>query len=215
MGRERKENLNERNLGLLTVFFAVALCVGLIIAHGLAPDDFLVDDTTIALVVVALVILLLPQLPTLARYMARLRLPGVEAEFREVADRAAESLDALRVSLKEPSDDGGAKGVSPGRHALSRVLLESDPNFRIAKMAIELERSLLDYARARDVDVERLSLTQIGKLLETRNALTPEQAAVLSDVAQLRNRAVHAARLSPSDALAFETLAAGFLGSLE
>jgi hypothetical protein len=206
--------LSERNLGLLTALFGVALSVGLIIAHGVAPDDFLVDDTTIALVVLALVILLLPQLPALARYIARLRLPGVEAEFREVADRAAESLDALRVSRPEPKEEA-AQGVSPTAGALLRSVVEGDPNFRIVRMAIELERSLKEYARAKDIEVERLSLTQMAKLLETHNALTAEQAAVLNDIAQLRDQAVHAARLSPSDALAFEALADRFLQSLD
>ena len=203
--------MSERNLGLLTALFGVALSVSLIIAHGVAPDDFLVDDTTIALVVLALVILLLPQLPALARYVARLRLPGVEAEFRQVADRAAETLDALRV---DPAEEA-AEEVAAGGRALPRMPLEGDPNFRIARMAIELERSLHDYARSKEIDVGRLSLTQIAKLLETRNTLTAQQAAVLNDIAQLRNQAVHAARLSPSDALAFEALADRLLQSLD
>ncbi len=202
--------MSQRNLGLVTVFFGVALSVGLIVAHGLAQDDFLVDNTTVALVVVALVILLLPQLPTLARYLTRLRLPGVEAEFREVADRVAQTLDALRASRPEAAEGPATPGAQAD-FRLDRGLSDTDPNVRIAGITIELERGLKEYARGKGIDAERLSLTRMAELLQEREVLTSEQAQVLQDIANLRNQAVHGANVTTSDALTFESLVDRFL----
>ena len=194
----------------LAAYLTFSLCVGVIIAHGVVPDDFQADETTVALVVIALIALLLPQLPTLARYMTRLRLPGVEAQFREQADKAAASLDALRVSRGEPGREA-ATGDRATRFALDRALYEGDPNLRVTRLAIELERTLREFARAKEIDVERQSLSQAARLLEKREALSREQGRVLRDIEQLRNQAVHGATLTASDALTFENLVEKFL----
>ena len=189
-------------------FIGAGFCALLVVLHGIFPKDFVVDDTSVALVVVASLLLLLPLLPTLARYLTRLRLPGVDTHFREVTNRAAVRLQSVRAPRETP--DIAA--------SISRVLefteVEPDPNVRIAKTAIQLERELRAHTQRHNIDASRLSLRQMAQTLLEHQVITHEQTATLQDIASLRNAAVHGATLEPTDAVTFEALVERFLESL-
>ncbi len=189
-----------------------ALSLGLIIVHGLAPDDFLVDSVSIGLVVIALIALTLPLIPNLAEHLVSLRLPGVEARFRQTTARAVDRAERLAEVPKVVEMLKVKQWVSQ----VEEVTGESDPNVRIAAAAIELERKLREVLERAGLDAPRrqMHLRGMSEFLWKRNILTDQQMELIRDVAGLRNQAVHGATVTTAEASSFERVVATLLASI-
>ncbi len=92
--------------------FSVAMTIGivaLILAHGIFPDDFVVDATTVALVGVLVIVAGIPFFPRLARHVTELTIMGNTVKFREVMEMAEEQLEVVttQAELSESQDTAG------------------------------------------------------------------------------------------------------------
>ena len=73
--------------------------LALLIVHGTIPEHFTVDNTSVALLVVIFIVLGVPYIPMIRRYISELSLMGTTIKFRQDLE---DSLDALRA-MQEPS----------------------------------------------------------------------------------------------------------------
>jgi hypothetical protein len=192
-------------------FSAVALLasLSLLIVHGLVPEKFQVDETTIALLIIALVALLLPLLPVLARYLREMRVPGVQLSFRDQLEDAARRLSAMPVPAAEaPSAQEAPPEARFEIPSGTAAAAEEDPNLSVTRISMELERFLRDALR--DLDLlpagPALGLRDMTQLLMRDGRINNDEAGLLDEIRQMRNRAVHGEFITPADAALFASL---------
>jgi hypothetical protein len=158
-------------------------------------------------------ILLCPWLAVLKR----IKIGDFEAEIdpAEVKRLTADISKALPELQQEatPSPLGASTSVD----AL-RQLAGSDPVMALAKLRIELERTLrrLHARTSQSVSSSRsVSLTRITRDLTAHGALPQELAASIRDVVAICNRAIHGEEIRPQDALAVAHTGGELLEGLE
>jgi hypothetical protein len=210
----------------LATYAATALVIGLVVVHGLAPDRFTVDGTTVVLVVFACGVLAVPYVPAIARYVQRARFPGGEIEFREQVEDVRERAEVLASQAEAKAKAGHRPSSAPSAArppGIVRIdpvltdLIDKDPNLAVAGLAIELERALRRAVETIDGSTPpsaSQSLVQAVRTLKARNRLDDQQAALLMDIVQMRNLAVHGGPIDRADAYKFFSAVERLNGSL-
>ncbi len=164
--------------GLLT-WLRIAVSTGALLvalAHVAWPD-VVIDATTIALMVIALI-------PWLAHLVKSLELPGGwKVEFRDLQRAASQAESAGLLSSERAEKDFSFQAVA-----------RQDPALALAGLRIEIERRLLRLAQAHAIDLGRAAgIGQLLRALAKADALTTQERVVLSDMTTLLNAAAHGA----------------------
>jgi hypothetical protein len=196
----------------LATYIAAALVIGLVVMHGLAPDRFTVDGTTVTLLVVAFAVIAIPYVPGIGRYVQRAKFPGGEIEFRDQMRDVDERVEALasqaEAAAEAPHSPSSPASASrpPGIVTIAPFLsdlIDKDPNLAVVGLALQLELAL---RRAVEMIYGSIpsgasrSLGQVVRILRVKGRLNEEQAALLMDVIQMRNLAVHGGPIDRTDA---------------
>jgi hypothetical protein len=182
----------------------------LLAVHSLGIRAITIDTTSLFLVGF---ILLCPWLAVLKR----IKIGDFEAEIdpAEVKRLTADVSKALPELQQETTPP--PLGASTSVDAL-RQLAGSDPVMALAKLRIELERTLrrLHAQTSQSVPSSRsVSLTRITRDLAAHGTLPQELAASIRDVVALCNRAIHGEEIRPQDALAVADTGGELLEGLE
>jgi hypothetical protein len=208
----------------MRVFVAAAVMTiaGLIVVHGTIPEHFLVDSTTVALLVLLAAVAALPFLPLVRRYISELTVMGTTIKFREEVERAEELADTVALEAEQKASalqhklEGGdrrraPKAVSPkwprfvhiGQHLYR--LIDEDPKLAVAGLGIEIERVLRGAtSRAGLADETRaLPLPRAINLLREKGLIDRSQQTLLRQLLDLRKLAVHGQQISAEDAYKF------------
>jgi len=200
-----------------------AIIGSLIIVHGTIPERFLVDSTTVALVVLLGVLVGLPFLPAIRRYISELTVMGTTIKFREEMERAEELVESVAEEAEQKAsvaehklqtglDTGKSKGVSVqwpkfvniGEHLYR--LIDEDPKLAVAGLGIEIERVLREAVERLGLTGENrrfLPLLRATNLLRQNGLIDRKQETLLRQLVDLRNLAVHGHRIEPEDAYKF------------
>jgi len=152
------------------------------IAHLVWPT-VRIDAVTLALLVVAL-------LPWLAPLVKSVELPGgLKVELQDL-QRTASRADTAGLLAAEPS---------PAEQAFSfEAVAARDPNLALAGLRIEIERRLSLLAQAHGLDSGRpMGVGQLLRALAGADVLNQEERAVLADMTNMLNSAVHGADVDP------------------
>ncbi|HAL29505.1 MAG TPA: hypothetical protein DCP20_02170 [Coriobacteriia bacterium] len=160
--------------------FAVTIgALAVAVAHLVWPD-VKVDAVTVALLVIAV-------LPWLAPLVKSVELPGglkIELQDLKQVESRANTAGLLAVE---------AAPAEAARFAFEAVAAQ-DPNLALAGLRIEIEKRLQTLARAYQLDTGRpMGVGQLLRTLTRAEVLTGEERAVLADMTNMLNAAVHGA----------------------
>ena len=197
---------------------AAALVVGaLVVVHGTIPEHFLVDSTTVALLVLLGAIVALPFLPVVRRYISELNVMGTSIKFREEVEKVAEEAQAAakareEVAQRRSLDNGGSwlperppwpVFVEIGQHLYD--LIEEDPKLAVAGLGIEVERAVRELVRGVGLDPGRkpIPLGRAVSMLRQSGRIDAEEEGLVSHLLRLRNVAVHGGSIDKEDAYRF------------
>ena len=160
------------------MYLLVILAIGaLIVLHALIPEDFLVDSTSVALLTVLIVVIAIPYLPVITRYVEELTIMGIRFKFREVIQRAEEQLEVVTSEAErkrqseaemteairkmkgrapvereaKPKAATGWPGFVPIDDHLYR-LVDDDPRLAVAGLGIAVEQVLREAPGQRGID---------------------------------------------------------------
>jgi hypothetical protein len=193
----------------------IATIAGLIAIHGLIPDEFVVDSTTVALLVLLVVLIGLPFLPVIRRYISELSVMGTSIKFREYADRADELATDIATEAAEreaPSEHIRKEGRKPATRWPRFVeipdhlyhLVGEDPKLAVAGLGIEIERVVREAVGRLGLGGNRpMPLARAISSLRNAAAIDERQAMLLRDLVGLRNLAVHGHDIDVEDARRF------------
>lgn len=174
----KRKNDNEasslKRLRKIVTLSALGLALGHLIWPGLA-----IDGITLALIVIAI-------LPWLAPLVKSLELPGGwKLEFQELQKAASRAETA---GLLAPQEQAAVE-----KYAF-QSMAERDPNLALAGLRIEIEKRLSSLAEVRGLRSSRsVGIGQLLRVLAKHDVLTSEERAILSDMVNLLNSAVHGA----------------------
>jgi hypothetical protein len=197
---------------------AAAVLVGaLIVVHGTIPEHFLVDSTTVALLVLLGAIVALPFLPVVRRYISELNVMRTSIKFREEVEKVAEEAQAAakareEVAQRRAVDNGGGRlpGKPPwpvfvdiGQHLYD--LIEQDPKLAVAGLGIEVERAIRELVRGVGLDAGRkpIPLGRAVSMLRQSRRIDADEEGLLLHLLRLRNVAVHGGSIGKEDAYRF------------
>jgi len=195
------------------------ILVALIVVHGLFPEEFLVDSTTIGLLVLLAAVLLLPRFAVVRRYISELNLFGSGVKFREEVSEAAEQAEALATKTKQNHPEHRSVGddheseqpppwpvfVDIGQHLYR--LIDEDPRLAIVGLGIEVERAVLELVRGTGL-VQKgryVSLPEAVSLLRGAHRIDAEEEGLLALLMRLRSGALEGVQLDKKDAQSFFT----------
>ena len=178
------------------VGLGVAGVGSLIFVHGIVPEHFLVDSTTVALVILLGLIVGLPFLPTIRRYISELTVMGTTIKFREEIERAEQLAETVaeEAEARPPAgahDEGGGQRADAEKVEVDSPrfvnvpdhlyrLIEEDAKLAVAGLGIELERVLRGAAeRAGVKDSDRMALGRLLPSLTRRELIDRNQQNLL------------------------------------
>jgi len=160
--------------------FAVSIGALVLAIVHLTMPAIKVDAVTVALLVIAV-------LPWLAPLVKSVELPGglkIELQDLKQVESRANTAGLLAVEAS-PAEDA--------RFTFEAVAAQ-DPNLALAGLRIEIEKRLQTLAHAYQLDAGRpMGVGQLLRTLTKAEVLTGEERAVLSDMTNMLNAAVHGA----------------------
>jgi len=194
---------------------AAAVVVALIVVHGTIPEHFLVDSTTIALLVLLVAALALPFFPTIRKYIAELNLFGGGVKFRDEVERAAEKAEsvAAKEAGEHRSPDGGHDEsrerppwpvfVNIGRHLYD--LIEQDPKLAVVGLGIEVERAIKELVKGMGLDPGQrpIPATRAVSMMRRAKRIDAEEEALFLQLLRLTTVALFGALITKEDAYRF------------
>jgi len=174
-------------------WITLLLGVGMLAAHTFSFDRVKVDNTSIVLL---LVILLSPFISAITR----IKYGDFEAEIdpKEV-QKIKNEVSAQNISANEPTQNSG---IEETINSLS-ALVESDPILALAKLRIELEKSLNRLFRLtnkEDKSRRAVSPMQLIHRLSSEEVLPKDIARTTREVMSICNRAIHGEDIRIQDA---------------
>lgn len=185
-GRNRGDNRRPAAVPLwlppLIYVFVGFSAAALLVAHTFSGSEHPTIDTT------SLGLLALLLLVPLAPYITKLRAAGIEAEIGRA------ELRELRLRATDlPSAPEAPDSREPTEELDVIELTARDPQLGLAKLRMDIESEVRRIYGQRVPNPARrgLSLGPMTRELVANDALPPEIAAPLQDVATLANRAIH------------------------
>lgn len=157
---------------ILSVFST--LIVLLIILHMLFPDK-IIDTITIALIIIGIFPWFVPQL-------RMLEFSGVKLEFRDL-QKATEKMEKVGLVAEEEAPVSDPFIISSARG--------EDPALALAWVRIEIEKRLRKIAKVTGIDVERLSISRMMRLLGEREIFTHQEVESIMYLTKVLNKAIH------------------------
>lgn len=167
--------LNRININKFNIIFSLfSIIIGLMIIIHMLHPEMMIDAITIALIIISIFPWFFPHLKTL-------EFSGVKVEFRDLV-KAGEKVEMAGLVAKE-----GKKRDSD----IDPLLNINDPNLALAWVRIEIEKKLRKIASASGLDVERMSISRILRVLGSENIFSNEQINSILELTQVLNNAVH------------------------
>lgn len=183
--------------------FISALAISLAVLHQIFPK-IMVDATTLGIMCVAIA-------PWLVRYIKGFEIPGVAkidlADTKAATDKVTQGV-SRRADNEAPTpgvnrvNRSGATNTEGQNDPFSnlRAVYETDPNLALVGFRIEVEKRILNLARANGLDTDRVPLQQLIRELSVNGIIPAESGSGLIELVALGNRAAHGVEVSPDAA---------------
>ena len=191
------KKLGGNYLKLFSIFVLV-----LILAHGFFDDFFKIDNTSVLLL---LILVLLPYLPLIKK----IKFGDFEAEI------SSEEIRSIETKAKEIPED--QRKIRTQKTGDLKGLAEKDPALALAKARIEIEKRIrvLGQIYLKNVTATKLSLKIIIDELTKKGILELSLGSLLRDVIAVANRAIHGESVSKDNAVKLAELTNEALDKLD
>ncbi len=192
------KKLRKNHLKLLTILILI-----LVIAHGLFDDFFKVDNTSVLLL---LILILLPYLPLIKK----IKFGDFEAEISNEEIKSIEK-NVEEIPVKQ------RKKIRSEKVENLKELAENDPTLALAKARIEIEKKIrsLGQIYIKNKTARSLSLRRVINELMGGRILEFSLVALLNDVITVANRAIHGESVSKGNAIKLVELASKAIDELD
>jgi hypothetical protein len=176
--------VNAAKIRLVVTLAALVLAL----VHILFPQ-VAIDGVALVLIVIAIV-------PWLAPLFRSLELPGGwKVEFQDLQKFAAKADDAGLLAHPVALPHGAPAAATPD-YAFQAVA-DRDPNLALAGLRIELEKRLVELCRRHGIGTNMQGMGRLLRELAKIGVLNADEEAVLADLVQMLNAAVHGAEVDP------------------
>jgi hypothetical protein len=147
---------------------------------------------------VALVLIVIAVVPWLAPLFRSLELPGGwKVEFQDLQKVAAKADDAGLLA-RLPSEPHAARAAADAHPEYAfQSVADRDPNLALAGLRIELEKRLVELCRRHGIGTRMQGMGRLLAELAKIGVLNSDEEAVLADLVQMLNAAVHGAEVDP------------------
>ncbi|MFA7170897.1 MAG: hypothetical protein WC180_02805 [Candidatus Paceibacterota bacterium] len=182
--------------------FYVVLILALMIIHGLYDSSFKVDNFTIMLVII---LILLPY----ASLIKKIKFGDFEAEITQ------EEINSIKKKVDEIPKNEKEKTVPEIVDQLNE-LVEYDPGLALAKARIEIERKIIMLADIYlDGRKKTYNLRGMVRSLKEKNIIDHNLGAALEDVIVVANRTIHGEDISKQNAVKLVNIAGKIIQALD
>jgi hypothetical protein len=152
---------------------------------------------SIAIDGVALVLIVIAVVPWLAPLFRSLELPGGwKVEFQDLQKVAAKADDAGLLA-RPSAERSAARAVREPEDYAFQSVADRDPNLALAGLRIELEKRLVQLCRRHGIGTAMQGMGRLLHELAKIGVLNGDEEAVLADLTQMLNAAVHGAEVDP------------------
>ena len=147
---------------------------------------------------VALVLIVIAVVPWLAPLFRSLELPGGwKVEFQDLQKVAAKADDAGLLA-RAPAERRAARAAEEAHPEYAfQSVADRDPNLALAGLRIELEKRLVELCRRHGIGTNMQGMGRLLRELAKIGVLNSDEEAVLADLVQMLNAAVHGAEVDP------------------
>jgi hypothetical protein len=167
-------------MNVRTIKISITAAALLVASAHLIWPEVTIDAITVALLIVAVV-------PWLSSVFKSVELPGgIKVEYRDLEKIEQRAREAGLIA-EEP--------LAPTPECAFQSISSIDPNLALAGLRIELEKRLVRLAESRELPIPRRGLKQLLIRLNEAELVTGGERALLSDLADLLNSAVHGATI--------------------
>lgn len=155
------------------------LFIGLFVLRIFKPE-LNIDSMSVMLIILALV-------PWFIQYIKTLEINGLgKVELITEYQKQIIEKKAAEAGLST-----GEKKHEIKNEYLFYNLRYEDPKLALAGLRIELENTLIELAQKNNLDVQRSGLNKITRVLLANNIITRDENALIYDIIDVLNRAVH------------------------
>jgi|SRR5699024_4469095 len=155
------------------------LFIGLFVLRIFKPE-LNIDSMSVMLIILALV-------PWFIQYIKTLEINGLGK---------VELITEYQKQIIEKKADEAGLSTGEKKHEIKNEYLfynlrYEDPKLALAGLRIELENTLIELAQKNNLDVQRSGLNKITRVLLANNIITRDENALIYDIIDVLNRAVH------------------------
>jgi hypothetical protein len=191
------------NLKKSIILLVLAIAIFFLVVHTLNWQNFTIDTTSMMLLVLILVIPFID-------VIRKIKYGDFEAEItpKEV-EQTLKNADIEELKIKEPLDEIGEEILN---------LVRSDPQLGLAKLRIEIEKTLKLLWSLKNNKTQRAHVLTIPRLINELlrlEAIPSKTASALKDILPLVNRAVHGEDIEQDDAIRIADTGVSILSSLK
>jgi len=169
-------------------------CLSLIVLRMVRPS-LAFDQLSLELLIVAILVLLLPNIQDLLSRIRKFKKGDIELEFGEqISALIGETREVERAIEENPQPGEEYSGVP--REATQRLAeAASDPRGALLVIGVEIESRIRDLARQVGMAKTQagLPITRLVRMLAREGAIREEAVPVLMDFWAMRNRVAHQA----------------------
>lgn len=155
------------------------LFIGLFVLRIFKPE-LNIDSMSVMLIILALV-------PWFIQYIKTLEINGLGK---------VELITEYQKQIIQKKADEAGLSTGEKKHEIKNEYLfynlrYEDPKLALAGLRIELENTLIKLAKKNNLDVQRSGLNKITRILLANNIITRDENALIYDITDVLNRAVH------------------------
>jgi hypothetical protein len=194
-----------------TVRYIIAVfCIGVIAARAIWPE-LRFDNISLALLVVAVVASLLPELRGALGRVKKVKVGDVEVELGEKLKALAGKTEAVESSLAQEKRQPIIPEATDDEVSIWLTSAGSDPRAALLLLAIEIEKTARELATAAEIPQSSrpYPLSKQLAVLAERQVIDPRIVPLFQDFWSIRNSVVHGHHFELSEGKLYELVEFG------
>jgi len=206
----RRQRQSPKFLTIRSRYIVPILCL-LIIVVRIIWDDITFDETSLWLFVIAVIVILIPDIGDLFSRIKKFKKGDIEIEFETRIAQLALNTEKVEETAEDITGAEYLSEFSPSELRGRLVDVTRDPRAGLIALAVEIGAALTMLSAQyglRDKG-QRVSVHHTISELSKRSVLPKELPSLLRDFWTIRNEAVHSISFQPSEKSLYEILDLG------
>lgn len=191
-------------------YLVAGICIAIVLMRNVFPA-MVFDDASLILVIIALVVLILPDTEQMFERLRRIKKGDIELEF----ESSIAKLNADLTEAEESADSAVPRAPSAEAisSAASRIIDQAsrDPRGAVLILAIEIEQAVRALVEESDITLPRrpLSFHRMLELLVSEEKVSRDVLDLVKRFWRVRSNVVHGVRFELTEGQLYEVLEIG------